>query len=110
MEIIARDEPIGTFSVARPELRNVDGEAVELETKQVEERWWVAGFSIQKPKIIRLYRCFGCDRNFALLKMSACLAICRVCLQELRTSDTRVAERSLDRTLGRIKDFFRRTA
>jgi ribosomal protein L37AE/L43A len=31
------------------------------------------------PKIVRLYRCFGCGRNYSLKKMSSCLIVCRGC-------------------------------
>lgn len=33
----------------------------------------------ESRKIVRLYRCFGCQKSFSVQKMSHCLAICKSC-------------------------------
>lgn len=109
MEIIARDEPIETRFVPTPEPGN-SRELVDFQSSQSQEQWQIAGVIVQKPRIIRLYRCFGCDRNFAPLKMSTCLSVCRDCLQKFRNLKAHTQQRFLDRTIARIRDFLRRAA
>ena len=62
----------------------------------------------RKPRVIRLHRCFGCERNFAIQKMSTCLAFCRECLRDIHTGDRKLKAKFIDRTIVRITKYLRR--
>lgn len=110
MEIIAREGVIGSVCDTMLNLSNPAGEAAESETGVSEQSSQSATVPIQKPIIVKLYRCFGCERSFALIRMSSCLSVCRDCLRKFRTCGSRLEGRFLDRTIARIRDFLRRTA
>ncbi|MBA3335405.1 MAG: hypothetical protein H0T08_07330 [Acidobacteria bacterium] len=60
-------------------------------------------------KIIRLFRCFGCEKNFALPKMSSCLVLCRGCHTAARDKGKHAKQNFTAKTLNAIHGFLRRT-
>lgn len=59
------------------------------------------------PKVIRLYRCFYCNRCLTARKMSVALILCRICYGHV-DSKGRIARRNLiDKTLNNIHRFLR---
>ena len=60
------------------------------------------------PKIIRLFRCFGCNNNFALSKMSGCLVLCRTCHKTALDKGKVAKSNFTERTLNNVRGFLRR--
>jgi len=67
--------------------------------------------AVMKPthKVIRLYRCFGCDKNFALRRMSSCLILCRGCHTSAQDKGKTAQRNFTAKTLNAIHGFLRRT-
>jgi hypothetical protein len=65
--------------------------------------------SVMKPakKIVRLFRCFGCRKNFALPKMSGCLVLCRTCHVAMRDKGKTAKNNFTAKTLNSIHGFLR---
>ncbi len=61
-----------------------------------------------KGKVIRLFRCFGCDRCFSAKKMSGFLIICRNCLISELIENERTRQRFVEKTLNKFGRFARR--
>lgn len=66
--------------------------------------------AVMKPakKVVRLYRCFGCQKNFALLKMSNCLVLCRCCHTATQDKGKTAKNNFTAKTLNSIHGFMRR--
>lgn len=58
-------------------------------------------------KVVRLYRCFGCQKNFALPKMSSCLVLCRICHVAMRDKGKTAKNNFTAKTLNSIHGFLR---
>ncbi|MEJ7862369.1 MAG: hypothetical protein WKF90_12130 [Pyrinomonadaceae bacterium] len=67
--------------------------------------------AVMKPakKVVKLYRCFGCQKNFALPKMSSCLVLCRGCHTAARDKGKHAKNNFTAKTLNAIHGFLRRT-
>ncbi len=65
---------------------------------------------IKPPKIIRLYFCFGCEKNFAAKKMSNTLSICRTCFFTITAqSKGKIARNNFaTKALNNFQKFLRR--
>lgn len=65
--------------------------------------------AVMKPakKVVRLYRCFGCQKNFALPKMSSCLILCRTCHATAQDKGKIAKNNFTAKTLNRIHGFLR---
>lgn len=62
----------------------------------------------QKVRVIKLFRCFGCDRCFSTRLMSSFLVICKSCLISERIESERSPQRFVEKTLSKIGGFLRR--
>jgi len=62
----------------------------------------------QKGKIVKLFRCFGCDRCFSDKMMSGFLIICKDCLVSEQIEDERSRKRFVEKMLNKIGVFLRR--
>ncbi len=62
----------------------------------------------QTWKIIKLFRCFGCNKCFTAKRMSGLLIICKSCLISERIEDERSRKRLIEKALGKIGVFLRR--
>ncbi len=62
----------------------------------------------KKGKVIRLFRCFDCDRCFSARMMSSFLVICKNCLIAEQLGDERSRQRLVEKTLNKIGIFLRR--
>lgn len=58
-------------------------------------------------KIIRLFRCFGCDKCFSAQMMSGFLMVCKNCLNAEHIEDERTRRRFSEKILKRIDKFLR---
>ena len=67
----------------------------------------LANFERNK-RVIRLYRCFACDRNCAANKMSNCLAVCRECYDAAQSKGTVGKKNFVEKTLNNFHKFLRR--
>ncbi len=67
--------------------------------------------AVIKPakKVVRLYRCFGCQKNFALPKMSSCLVLCRACHTAAQDKGKTAKNNFTAKTLNSIHGFLRGT-
>lgn len=61
----------------------------------------------QPRKVVRLYRCFGCDKNFAARKMSKRLAICRNSFKVTQDCNNQKRNRLVTKTLSKFGAFLR---
>lgn len=60
-------------------------------------------------KVIRLFRCFCCEKSCAAKKMSSCLAICRECYQAAQTKGEIGRGNFVEKTLNNFHKFLRRS-
>lgn len=82
--------------------------SLDYAEKQVELQSNLVGLINPSPKVLRLYHCFGCERNFAAKKMSNCLIICRDCYWEA-TRKGRVARTNfVEKTIRNFQKYLRR--
>jgi DNA-directed RNA polymerase sigma subunit (sigma70/sigma32) len=58
-------------------------------------------------KVIRLYRCFACERNRTAQKMSSCLAVCRECYRTAQSKGVIAKRNFVERTLNNFHKFLR---
>ena len=58
--------------------------------------------------VIRLFRCFGCDRCFSAKLMSGFLIFCKDCLNAEQLENERSRQRFVEKTLTKIGAFLRR--
>ena len=66
-----------------------------------------AGTSLE-GKIVKLFRCFGCDKCFSAKMMSSILIICKQCLMTETFQDEGLRRRFVERTLNKFGKFARR--
>jgi len=59
-------------------------------------------------KVIRLYRCFGCEKSFTARKMSNCLVICRECYSAAQGKGRIARKNFVEKTLNNFHKFLRR--
>jgi hypothetical protein len=67
--------------------------------------------ALMKPaKIVRLFRCFACEKSFSAKKMSNCLAVCKACYSSATAENKgRVARNNfVEKTLTNLQKFLRR--
>lgn len=65
--------------------------------------------NILRPgRVIRLYKCFGCQEHFALLKMSSALVLCRGCWKQFQAKGRTARRNQVDRIVNTIRIFLRR--
>ena len=62
----------------------------------------------KKGKVIKLFRCFGCDRCFSAKLMSGFLIICKNCLIAEQLDSESSRQRFVEKTLSKIGVFLRR--
>ncbi len=62
----------------------------------------------QKGKVIKLFRCFGCNECFPAERMGAFLVICPKCLNLEHFEDKRMRQRFITKTLNKIGTFLGR--
>ncbi len=62
----------------------------------------------QKGKVIKLFRCFGCDRCFSATMMSGFLIICNNSLAVVQLEDEPSRQRFVEKTLKKIGAFLGR--
>ncbi len=63
--------------------------------------------TMRPGKVVRLYRCFACDRCFPVCRMSAALVVCRECLMQ-SPGKGRIARRNhIDRIANNLRIFLR---
>ncbi len=62
----------------------------------------------RNKRVIRLYRCFACERNRAANKMSNCLAVCRECYDAAQVKGTIGKNNFVEKTLNNFHKFLRR--
>ena len=62
----------------------------------------------KRGKIIKLFRCFGCDGCFSVVLMSGCLMICKKCLIFERSESERQRKLFIEKTINKIGIFLRR--
>ena len=60
---------------------------------------------VRPRKIYRLHRCFGCDGNFSIEKISICLIFCRKCLALARGKKSLARRNGIDRALNKCRIF-----
>jgi hypothetical protein len=60
---------------------------------------------VRARKIYRLHRCFGCDENFGIDKMSICLIFCRKCLALAQGKKALARRNGIDRALNKCRIF-----
>jgi hypothetical protein len=68
-------------------------------------------FAVMKSsKVIRLHRCFACEKSFAVKKMSSALIICKACLSKATTQGKGKVARNnfVEKALNNIQKFLRR--
>ena len=58
-------------------------------------------------KVIRLYRCFCCDRHFAAARMSPALVVCRACYKRSQSKGRIARQNVIDRITNSIRIFLR---
>jgi hypothetical protein len=65
---------------------------------------------MKSAKVIRLYYCFGCEKSFALKKMSNCLAVCKVCYTSATAQNKGKIARNnfVEKALNNFHKFLRR--
>jgi len=63
--------------------------------------------TIRPGKVIRLYRCFACDRHFSASRMSLCLVVCRECLKQSRAKGRIARRNQIDRIANNFRIFLR---
>lgn len=65
---------------------------------------------VKPPKVIRLFKCFGCGKSYSAKKMSNFLAVCRECFTAATAQDRgKIARRNfIERTLNNLQKFLRR--
>lgn len=59
-------------------------------------------------KVIKLFRCFGCDNYYGAKLMSSFLMICTNCFSSERFENERSRQRFIEKTLKKIGTFLRR--
>lgn len=59
-------------------------------------------------KVIRLYRCFGCEKNRTAQKMSNCLVVCRDCYNAAQDKGKIARRNFVEKTLNNFHKFLRR--
>lgn len=62
----------------------------------------------QTGRVIRLFRCFGCDRCYSAKLMSGFLMICRKCQSSGQFENERERQRFVEKTLKKIGAFLGR--
>jgi hypothetical protein len=78
---------------------------------EIQEKLQSNLLAVMKPaKVIRLHRCFACEKSFAAQKMSNALVICRACYSSATTQDKgKVARRNfIEKALNNFHKFLRR--
>lgn len=58
-------------------------------------------------KVIRLYRCFACNRCLAASRMSAALVVCRACLKDSKDEGRIARHNRIDRITNDFRIFLR---
>ena len=56
----------------------------------------------RKQKVVRLYRCLGCNGNFAIKKFSSIPVICRKCNVALQEKGDIAKRNFVDRTVNKV--------
>jgi hypothetical protein len=59
-------------------------------------------------RVIRLFRCFCCNRNCTAQKMSNCLAVCRDCYNAAQGKGATAKRNFVEKTLNNLHKFLRR--
>jgi hypothetical protein len=62
----------------------------------------------QHKRIVRLYRCFCCEKNRTVQKMSVCLAVCRECYKMAQNKGAISKRNFVEKTLNNFHKFLRR--
>ncbi len=62
----------------------------------------------QNKKVIRLFRCFCCEKNRTAQKMSNCLAVCRECYWKAQSKGAIGIRNFFEKTLNNFHKFLRR--
>jgi hypothetical protein len=62
----------------------------------------------QHKRVIRLFRCFCCEKNCTALKMSNCLAVCRECYNTAQSKGAIGKRNFVEKTLNNLHKFLRR--
>lgn len=62
----------------------------------------------ENKKVIRLFRCYGCEKHYALKKMSSCLIICRKCFLRSREKGKIAQNNFVEKAVNNLRIFFRR--
>lgn len=58
---------------------------------------------LRNKKIVRLHRCFGCNRNFSIKKMSNILIFCRGCFATAQDKKQVARRNFIDRALNQCR-------
>jgi len=62
----------------------------------------------RQTKVIRLYHCFGCEKNYSMRKTSNCLAVCRDCYKLLQGKGRIARKNFIEKILNNFHKFLRR--
>lgn len=63
---------------------------------------------ITRPgKVIRLYRCFSCNRHYASSRLSTALVVCKDCLKRTQGKGRFARQNVIDRITNDIRKFLR---
>jgi hypothetical protein len=59
-------------------------------------------------KVIRLFRCFACEKNCTVRKMSNCLVVCRECYRMAQVKGKIARKNFVEKALNNFHKFLRR--